>query len=44
MKNFFLEYWLYILVPFVLLTVFFAVLWIMAGGEGGFGDFTYNVF
>ena len=43
MKNFFQEYWLYILVPFVLLTGLFATLWIMASGDGS-GDFTYNVF
>lgn len=43
MKNFLQEYWLYILIPFAVLIVVFAALWIMAGG-GSLSEFTYQVF
>ena len=43
MKDFFKEFWLWILVPFVLVLGGLAVLMMMVG-EGSVGDFVYNVF
>lgn len=45
MKNFLQEYWLWILIPFLLVLGGLAVLVFALNGEGeGNGDFVYNVF
>ena len=43
MGKFFKEYWLWILIPFVLVIGGLGVLYFMSSGST-FSDFTYNVF
>ena len=43
MSEFIKEYWLWILIPFLLVTLAVTGIWVMSGGEN-FSDFTYNVF
>lgn len=45
MKNFLKEYWLWILIPFLLVVGGLAVLTFALGdGDGGGGDFVYPMF
>ncbi len=43
MGNFFKEFWIWIVIPFVLVLGGLAALYFMASGEGN-SDFIYNVF
>ena len=44
MSEFIKEYWLWILLPFVLVVGGIGVLILLSGSSGDFSDFTYNVF
>lgn len=44
MMNFLKEYWLWILVPMLLILAALAVLLLMAGGDDSASPFQYNVF
>ncbi len=43
MKNFFKEFWLWILIPFVLVVLLLIAAWVL-GGADGVSPFQYNVF
>jgi len=44
MKAFLKEYWLWILIPFVVVLGGLALLYFWAGGDQGSSPFQYNVF
>jgi hypothetical protein len=44
MKNFLKEFWLWILVPFVLVLGLLALLFVVSGGGDSTSPFVYNVF
>jgi hypothetical protein len=44
MKDFFKEFWLWILIPFVLVIGGLLALYLMAGGSDASSPFVYNVF